>query len=463
MHYRIKYIFKGSRDKGQEIMDYYGSYKIYDIIQNEEDGDSVYEDIEPPEDRIVKTEYLGQLNSANSVMREKVKADKEHSDLPVFNQKMDDIDISLYKETKWIEREYFQNTYDIEKESFPLVGTALVEFLNFDIDCYINGGYSLMWKYEQKEEKDYVVGWNKSEGHNLNNLLVRNDVSCEMIFGSDDMDKMNDSIPFFIRMFGCKFINTEEWKYDFKEVEEIKQLQKRLKVFCAKVFFPQDNRDKRSHFERYCEAIKKIEKKKLRSYIPKDWFMPFSLEQALARECYAVMKGNVNLFICENCGLYSVASDNRSRLCDRLYYDGTINEDGIFKEYYYVCKKEKYGKNRKDKVESSIIEHVTQCEKKRLYNHISARGNEKLAEMKSKLVIGFSDIIIGSEGSYKEKVNRMTEDAMIKKTVNEYVDFIADAMNTLITESMGIYMKDKYLFTRKKNVEVKSLQGNLFE
>lgn len=159
--------------------------------------------------------------------------------------------------------------------------------------------------------------------HNLDDLAKRPYISAIMIHGSME-EKETERIPFFLRMFGCKFINTETWKYDMQEVEYIKVLQEKFKEFCEKVFFPEYDGDKRTNFERYCEKIDNIEKKELRKRVPKEWISPSTLEQALFYECYAMIKGNVNFYKCENCGLYSVGNDNRSRLCSRRIYDGTI-------------------------------------------------------------------------------------------------------------------------------------------
>ena len=274
-------------------------------------------------------------------MRGMAKNDKEHTHLPVTDNTGTDDGVDNYPLTEavWIETEMPQAEYNLEEDEFPLVGTELANFLNFDIDCFMNGGYRLLWEAGEEGRGSHIVGWKKTEGFDLSKPWVRPTVNSFTVIDNDDSDDgLHDSIPFFIRMFGCRFINKEKWEYDLEEVQKIKDLQERLKVFCGKVFFPKDKNDKRSNFVRYCQEIKEISKKELQSMIPKGWSTSSSLEQALSKECYAMIKGNVNLFICEGCGMYTVSDHKRSRLCNRRYYDGSMydEESNVIKVYRYV-------------------------------------------------------------------------------------------------------------------------------
>lgn len=467
MEYRLKYIFKNTRDKGHEVADCHGTFMSYEIVQEQEMSsplEYLQEGFVFPE--LPETEYLT-FNKDNSKMRNKAKTDIAHIDLPVLdntNADTDDIERFPFTDAVWVEREVSQVEYDLENDKLPLVGTELVNFLNFDIDCFMNGGYRLLWETGEDGRGSHIIGWKKTEGFDLSKPWVRQTVNLYSIIGNSDSDDgLHDSIPFFIRMFGCSFINKEKWEYDLEEVKKIKDLQERLRVFCDKVFLPKDENDKRSNFERYCQEIKEISKKELRSFIAKDWFVPSSLEQALSRECYAMIKGNVNLFICENCGMYTVSDDKRSRLCKRLYYDGSMEDgsDRVLREYWYSCNEEKYIMNVSMQEKADIIERITQYERKRLWNHI--KYHIRLEEIRNKLNGDFLDIIIKNEQKYKEMIDDKKTEKEKLQTANEYLDLIGSEMNKAIAARLGSDMKKDFEFFRIKNPSVKSFEGNIFE
>lgn len=474
MVYRIRYIFQGTRDKGMEIADCYGKYSLYEIIQGGEVGDTEFEDLEFP--AIPETVIQKKYDKINGSLISRARADRTHTDLkvrPESDQEDSDQNEMSGSEKKnngippqdgmWVEKEFPQFDYDIDNGQYPIVGTELANFLNFDIDCFMNGGYHLAWKYDVEEERDDIIGWNKWEGYDLNKIWVRSTVSAYSVFGNEGDYELKDNIPFFIRMFGCKFINKAEWKYDSAEVKKIKDLQARLEVFCKKVFMPKDKDDKRSNLERFCQEIRPIEKKELRKYIPKGWITPSSLEQALAIECYAMIKGNVNFFQCENCGLYTVSGDNRARLCNRPYYYGKVYEDYKFWERWYLCKEDRYLATARNRGNKDIIKAVTQHELKRLHNHIEHHG--KLQDFRNKLLVQFSKITMENEKAYREKINSgVTEETAIQ-TANEYLKLITDRLNDIIIQCMGENVKKEYLFTKRRYRSIKSLdiKGNIFE
>ena len=80
MEYRIKYIFKGTGDKGHEIADCHGTYMLYDNMQREEMSsppEYLQEGFEFPE--LPEIESLKFHNKDNSKMRGMAKNDKEHT------------------------------------------------------------------------------------------------------------------------------------------------------------------------------------------------------------------------------------------------------------------------------------------------------------------------------------------------------------------------------------------------
>lgn len=467
MEYRIKYIFKETRDKGHEIADYYGTYMSYEVVQEEEMPSPpgyLQEGFGFPE--LPETKYPI-FNKDNSQMRSMARTDKEHTHLPVAgNTDTDDlVESSPFTEAVWVEREEPQIEYNMEEDKFPLVGTELANFLNFDIDCFMNGGYQLLWEAGGDGRGSHIVGWKKTDGFDLSNPWVRQTVNSFSIKGNlDSDDGLHDSIPFFIRMFGCRFINKEKWVYDLEEVQKIKDLQERIKAFCGKVFLPKDKNDKRSNFERYCQEIKEISKKELRGMVPKEWFTPPSLEQALSRECYAMIKGDVNLFICENCGMYTVSDDKRSRLCNRLHHDGSMfDEDSFtFREYKYACKDEKYQRDASCRMKSDIIENITQHERKRLYHHVVDVIKLKDIKKQDKLFEDFGDIVRKYKKEYQNKISSAETEELMIQAADEYLKRIEEDMNLAISRRLEVF-REEYKFGKRKYKKVTSLEGNIYK
>ncbi len=480
MVYRIKYIFNGTRDKGVEVPDSYGEFKTYELIQK----DCVMEGVGGPveDERIwAKLEYIKDFNPENRHMRKKFRDDEGVYNQPIIEQEQFEPDKFGITGGEWVSKIWDDGSDDEnhsreERLSKYMVGTELANFLNFDLDVFMNGSYEIVWKYEKYKDYDneededevkgreVIIGWEKTGGYDLNELHTRNIVSSAIVNGAIGNEREN--IPFFIRMFGCKFINTETWEYDMQEVEHIKALQNRMRDFCEKVFFPASDEDKRTNYERYCDNIdnvKKIEKKELRKIIPKDWITPSSLEQALSYECYAMIKGNVNFFQCKNCGLYTVANDNRSRVCSRMTYDGRIDKGNIKEDYYYLCKEERYIKNVKEKVTAKLITTITELEKKRLYNHISKFPETAEEQIKNKIVMAFADVVYENEEKYLMRENEAGKEGEILDLGNEYLMLIAEEMNKHIRSILGKNMRKCHLFDRRKNAVVKSTTGNIFK
>ena len=239
MVYRIKYIFNGTRDKGIEITDYYGDYKKYQLIQAncEENGVGL---VEPTERVGCDIEYMMQMNQRNHKERKLYKENEINDEDLILGAECPKYEEFGIAGGEWVD----ENEPKVEDESVflsegrerPIVGTEMANFLNFDVDRFINGGYSFAWSYKVGEERDKIVGLKKVKEHDLNDLSKREYVSSIMVHGSME-EKETERIPFFIRMFGCKFINTETWEYDIQEVENIKAVQEKFKDFCEKVVF----------------------------------------------------------------------------------------------------------------------------------------------------------------------------------------------------------------------------------
>lgn len=456
MNYRIQYIIKGTREKVQEIADCYGTYRSYQLDQESEHGDTEFIEMELPD--MPETEYKANFNRYNSSMRKCAAEDKNHSILPVSCAAQDK---NPFKTGVWVEREVPMYDYDTGAVKPSLVGTELANFLNFDIDLFMKGGYTRSWKYDSFEDRTIIAGWDKQKGFDLSNLSDRQALAVESVFGSDS-EEIHKNIPFFIRMFGCKFINMDEWQYDMEEVEQIKDLQKRLKVFCEKVFFPKDENDKRDNLKRYCDEVKQASRREILKLIPKGWYTPPSLEQALAVECYATIIGNVTFFKCENCGLHTVSDDKRSRLCNRLHYDGNQYDSLEYKcvEYYYTCRQETYIK--RNKTYDTVIERITESERSRLYKVIEGSG--MLKEISYKLLDKLKETVDDNEQKYikkmKDALNNKEDEQIRLQIANEYLDILIREVDKAIKENIG--SQTGLTFKRRNNPKITSLEGNLF-
>ncbi|MBO5353130.1 MAG: hypothetical protein J6A77_07505 [Lachnospiraceae bacterium] len=458
MIYRIKYVFSNSRDKGKELLDWYGEHNVYELTQAgccECPDIAEEEDMEMPEEP--ETVYELKFNQRNTAARKRMQEDAGHWQIPVVESEKFAAEKFGITGAEWRVRTE-EEAPEEEGRSSALVGTELVNFLNFDIDRFLHGGYDISWNYDAALEKEVITGWLKTEGHDLNDLSVRQFLSSVMVYGSHPGDAAD--IPFFIRMSGSRFINTESWEYDQQEIEHIKELQERFRKFCENVFIPAEN-DKRTHLERYCENIETIEKKEFGKRIPEGWFTPSSLEDALAVECYAMIKGNVNFFRCANCGRYTVAKDSRSRLCSRYVYDGRVFDGKRFHEYHYICKEEQYLKTARCKNTGDIICVITGYERKRLYHHISRHA--ELQQVRDRIVMEFNRQVHEHEILYRSKVQKAEEMGQILSVVNDYMTVLVEHINRFITSCMQGKMEKKYLFDRKKHFFIKQWEEELDE
>ena len=83
-------------------------------------------------------------------------------------------------------------------------------------------------------------------------------------------------------------------------------------------------------------------------------------------------------------------------------------------------------------------------------------------DIQDRLVIKFGDIVYENEESYRKMIEGKDEGTIVQ-IANDYLNLIIDTMNAFITETIGIAMNDKFLFTRKRNALIKSTTGNIFE
>ncbi|MBQ2301843.1 MAG: hypothetical protein II254_01200, partial [Oscillospiraceae bacterium] len=192
----ITYDWQTTRKKGLEIIDTfgeYGSYYVYlDNAEAEKEhfigGSEFGEKIEDVLD--VEVEYDTGKIAHNKSMRVAFN-DTEHSIFgEIKNESIESENINLtgYWETHILlvspdTKEDGGNTDKGYRTINPL-GTQMVEFLNFDIDSYVNGSWSISYKVEDGE-RIAINGWKYEEPHNLDNMYQRPAIALEMQIGMD--------------------------------------------------------------------------------------------------------------------------------------------------------------------------------------------------------------------------------------------------------------------------------------
>ena len=167
-------------------------------------------------------------------------------------------------------------------------------------------------------------------------------------------------------------------------------------------------------------------------------------------------------FKCENCGLYTVSDDKRSRLCNRLHYDGNQYDSLEYKcvEYYYTCRQETYIK--RNKTYDTVIERITENERSRLYKVIEGSG--MLKEISYKLLDKLKETVDDNEQKYikkmKDALNNKEDEQSRLQIANEYLGILIREVDKAIKENIG--SQTGLTFKRRNNPKITSLEGNLF-
>ena len=508
----ITYDWQTTRKKGIEIIDTfgeYGSYYVYsDNAEAEKEhysGGSIFnEKIESVLD--AEVEYDTGKIAHNKSMRA-VFNDMDHS---AFGEiKNESIESESIKLTGYWEKHTLLVSSDTEEDNgntdkgyrtINPIGTQMVEFLNFDIDSYVNGSWSISYKVEDGE-RIAINGWKYKEPHNLDNMYQRPAIALEMQIGMDTNIKefQQEYVPFFIRCFYGLMIDFGEWKYNTAGIEGIKKLQKKYRELCDRVFISDAEGD--SLWERYCmvheisdesdDVIKCIRKNcKKNAETGAKWLKeldvdtsPHTIEMLdglLGAEFDAMLYKNVNLKKCANCGEYFIANKSDAQFCKKKY---TL-------ESYYLRKedmdKEKEADRRyklgieddtlKDRIvmptvsfcDDSVhmikqfnkkwgehpILYASLREKNRLRHFIEANLSD-LHEVKLVYKLGDSDsgplvkAIQANQESYATKYDEALKESKEKAEIvlQEYVSLLIETVNKYIKANAP---KSKLDFQRKK-------------
>ena len=122
----IKYVFNNSRDKGQELYDWYGEYKLYDLVQEGCCENPEYVEYELPEEVAPDPVYELGFNQRNRAARKQAVEDTEHNVLPTIEAEQFCSEQFGITGGEWVTKDYDEQP-DEEGRARSMVGTALAE------------------------------------------------------------------------------------------------------------------------------------------------------------------------------------------------------------------------------------------------------------------------------------------------------------------------------------------------
>ena len=500
---RITYNYGIERSKGEETWETYGDYLTYDLYPQEyinylkhlsETQTDVedYDELNMPDE--IKVEVGGTNIENVKAIKPRIsgftdmKYDVDHENMPVRDLEPDDYMSS--DDARLVE---YREKYDIHDNSVtrPL-GTALVEFLNFDIDAYIAGEFEADVEFDTetihtKNNEGYtaaypdrIVGWRRLNNHDLSNRKNRHEVLYNFIYGGDDGlgDYSEQKVPFLIRMFEALMVNFDNWTYNEEGIEKIKELQRTYIDLCDQYYglkLDADVDDKRTALEKYwdtmelearCKNVKEAQKlirdivhqsADIAYYIvynqKKDEYVK-GLEQALNAEFMAVLsRPYISLKRCEYCDKFILGSA-KARYCTTRTSMGIYKVKQAEKTYDTIfqipsCSEIATNKNYNDKQKDSRMAIVFLDEKRRLEANMP-----RFLEIISLLEYDkLKDTLVGTrekyEAVYLKKIEGLTDEDKIKELEEEYRKLLIDAVNSKLKE-ISIVQYNTWNFDRRK-------------
>jgi hypothetical protein len=149
-----------------------------------------------------------------------------------------------------------------------------------------------------------------------------------------------------------------------------------------------------------------------------------------------------------------------------IYYGSMIKFDDeentqTNEEYYYVCNAFEHRQRRYLKPKEHIITFISLMEKKRLYNRI-ASFRQFMEKYTFAITDGYGILVDEYEATYIKKIDDTDCYDDKVKLADEYLQLLIDGTNEVIRKYDDRINKDN-LFDRKKNKEIKSLEGNIFK
>ncbi len=370
---------------------------------------------------------------------------------------------------------------ELEKEYQHPVGTALISFINFDIDMHLDGGCEVEWDFDNAGS--FVKGWKKDlklypkEMEHEKQIIALELMRYHEEDGQEETtwNREKTGVPFYLKMYPHIMYDFEKWEYRQDGITYIKGLQERIKKAVEHTFVPADKDDKRSARKRYNDnGVAPLTPKMVREYAGIPWEKVNSLEMALSIEFYAMMYCNTQVIICDNCGLYSIPNKRGSRYCSRKYYtmvssrctgfDG--EEARKYTSYVYTCREDGIFASQHNKESENIIAYTVSLDRERLRKFCfddkcrDSAYQDVLSDTKNydRLCRVFNTTVMNQEaGLMKSLAETTTLDDRIKLACG-LTDDINNAINN---EVKKIFMETKkkkieediFLFDNKKRIQ----------
>lgn len=497
--------------KGKEIWETYGSYMTYDYLPkeyveylkalNEEQKDADFVE-EMVKEKIVKeeepeeqdnSEEKNEQDEIEEIFKDfpsvadyeaskkrfpntkNLREDKEHNILPVKDASENDgEDYEEYREPHVIGVN--ENVLDRH------IGTAMVEFLNFDIDEYREGEYEIEFAYEDDIGRTVPVdfkGWKKLDNHNISKKVNRHEVLYDFITGGSDGgpdEYTEQTVPFIIRMFSSFMIDFDKWEYNEEGIELIRKMQRKYADICDMYYGLgeyENDEDKRTAFEKYCdtcnleynskESVRKSKKavrgivKQAIHYVDKKLWIESpveteeGLEQVLLAEFYAMItEDHMFLKRCEGCGKFFLGGE-KSKYCRSDSKIGILkdedNKDFILQisQCSTVSTMENYNKMKA----KNPISKVYFDEKKRLeHNGEFYRVNIENSGY-NKLLTAFNGARWENEQKYLDMLAHAENGKKGEEIIEEYRMKLISAVNAKLEEISPKMFRERN-FDRKR-------------
>lgn len=494
----IRYEWPKGRRKGKEFFISHGKYMYYDSYPQtpeeieEEKRYSMEMEIEEFEDELKDGEELiGEAPKGATASG--INYGKPEDDQREFNKIRRNQGVMEYPTSESINfnllgftpyRNYDPNRpgewkeaySDYEEYEHP-IGTALLDFINFDIDIHINGGREVEWSCD--DFGSYVSGWVKDivcypkECKEDRERIVRILTRLDPLFYLDSLtvNELKTQPPLFLKMYPHIYYDFENWEYRQDGITYIKDLQKRIKYAVEKTFMPENGSDKRTALERYNDnkvtPLAPLTEETVKKYANTEWETINSLEYALSVEFYAMMYCDIMVIICDNCGLYSIPKkkDRRTRYCSRKYYTTIFREFSrkngrkmlVPFTYAYSCMEDGITAGQHKNDTNDIITYTIMLDRERLRKFCSNAckiKNEKFRDIVigsyDRLVCVLENVIEENEAEFRKRLDKLQDQNERASLGCEFTKLIDDAMNNEIKQ---IFRESRIERLAEKDIE----------
>ncbi len=397
--------------------------------------------------------------------------DKNHQKFPV--KYMDDIiggsEVDYDNETcdgpgVWRRCAYIAKGTFEDDEKERLIGSFMSEFLNFDVDAFIQGDYRLEQKTEMNLPENDYVGWRKLDNHNLSKPWNRLRIVSELgIMHTPKRIYNHICIPTFIKMVPDLLINFATWEYNLEGIEKIKSLQREYEELCYWGFIDRESgldtneqryfaykkipfsttkevRDTRKLMERKMEELETY----IRANIHKKELEGQVLDYILRRELYAMLFDKTTAFCqCQSCGNYFVNKKGDSKYCNVEYELEEYTDKKARLIHTYTIKpcdnRKQANKKYNAKIFSNIIAKISWERQSKLNRDIywlTLWCNDNVPNTDRKVKDALNDAILHYQNQYMELLGDDENENL--RIANEYELLLIQAQKDAL-----IRLKDK--------------------